>query len=59
MALKPISQVFMDEVVELVDKFRDQGVTYTDIIGCLEIMKFDIYSEMQVDEDEEDRVHLN
>lgn len=49
MATKPIAQSFVDEVSEVVDKYRESGVTLVETIGGLEIVKLDLYNEQTED----------
>jgi len=51
MAEKPLMQQFQDDVNEVVDKYRDQGITLGEIIGALEIVKLDVYGDEDAEEE--------
>ena len=53
MSLKPLSDLFMEDVERVVDKYRDEGVTYTEVIGVLEVIKIDLYKEARDIPDDE------
>ena len=42
---KPIIQQFQDDLVVVVDKYRDEGITIGEVIGCFELTKIDLWSE--------------
>lgn len=52
MGEKPIVQQFNDDLQAVVDKYRDQGITFAEALGAIEIVKLDLWSESQ-DESEE------
>lgn len=58
MASKPIIAYFTEEINKTVDKFRDEGVSYAEIIGVLEVIKFDLCLEL-TEEAEEDLLNGN
>ena len=45
MAGKPIVQQLQDDISEIIDRYRDQGLTYGEAIGALEMVKLDIWHE--------------
>lgn len=53
MATKPISQCLQDEVNSVIDKYRDEGITISETVGVLEIIKMDLYNEQAEDAAEE------
>jgi len=53
MANKPVVQHMIDELVSVVDKYRCEGISYCEVIGCLEIISRDIYIELTSDEEED------
>lgn len=44
--------VFMCRLKNVIDAARGSGVTFSEILGSLEIMKLDIYQEMLGDEED-------
>jgi len=50
MATKPIVQHFQDDLSAVVDKYRDQGLTLSEAIGAIELIKLDLWHT----EDEEE-----
>jgi hypothetical protein len=46
MSSKPISQQFQDELCEVIDRHRDQGITISEVIGCFELVKLDLWKEV-------------
>jgi len=51
--MKPIIQQFQDELRAAVDKYRDQGITFGEAIGAIEIIKLDLYNEQINDEEQQ------
>lgn len=52
MSVKPLSQSFTDDVDAVVDKYRDQGITVSEVVGALELVKIGIInSSIESDED--------
>ena len=49
---KPIIQQFQDELNAVVDRYRNEGITFGEAIGSLEIVKLDLHSELLEEEDE-------
>lgn len=47
---KPLLQQFSDDLQAVVDKYRDQGLTFGEVVGAIEIVKLDLYSEAHVDD---------
>jgi len=45
MSNKPIAQQLSDDIGAVIDKYREQGITVCEVIGCLELNKEDIISE--------------
>ena len=54
MALPSLATIFGRELDSLVDKYRDQGMTYGETIGALECAKALLLNEMLNDDDAED-----
>ena len=54
MALPSLATIFGRELDSLVDKYRDQGMTYGETIGALECTKAFLLNEMLNDDDAED-----
>ena len=50
MASKPVSQQFADDISDVIDKYREEGITISEIIGGLELNKMDIWNEQQEDD---------
>jgi len=50
--MKPLAQQFVDDISEVVDKYRNEGITISETIGGLEIVKLDLYNEIECDEEE-------
>jgi len=53
MSSKPIVQQFYDDVEKVIDKYRDQGITISEIVGSLELSKLDLYKEVNNSEEED------
>ncbi len=53
MAIKPIAQCLQDNINKVIDKYRDEGLTFSEAVGVLEIVKMDLYSEQAEDAAEE------
>lgn len=45
MSAEPIVSQFTGELQEVVNKFRDQGLTNAEAIGALEIVKLGVYDD--------------
>ncbi len=45
----PIMHQFQDELNAVLDKFRDQGLTYGEALGAIETFKLDLWMEQQDD----------
>ena len=43
--IKPLIQQFQDDLDEVVDKYREQGLTLGESIGAIEIVKLDLWRE--------------
>lgn len=43
--MKPIAQQFVDDISAIIDKYRDEGITISEAIGGLEIVKLDLWNE--------------
>lgn len=54
MALPSLATLFGKELDSLVDKYRDQGLTYGEVIGAMECAKGYLIHEMMNDNDEEE-----
>lgn len=52
---KPLIQCFADDLNILIDKYRDQGVTFGEAIGAMEIAKLDLWHESQHKDESEDK----
>ena len=53
MSGKPILQEMIDEITTVLDKYRGTyQINYAEVIGALEIISRDIYSELTEEEDE-------
>ena len=54
MSLKPLVDCFHDDIEAVVDKYRNEGITLSEVIGCLELIKMDIHRDnFQSDESPE------
>lgn len=51
---KPIGQHFSDEINAVVDKFRDQGITVGEVLGALEVLKWELIAEKLAPDADED-----
>jgi len=51
--MKPIIQQFQDDIEAVIDKYRDQGITFGEAIGAIEMVKISLWSEKIEDDDEE------
>lgn len=51
--MKPLVQCLQDDLEKVIDKYRDEGVTFCEVIGALEILKLDVWRECP-DENEKD-----
>lgn len=47
MSAEPIMHQFQNAVNEVIDKFRDQGLTFGEALGALETVKLDLWLEQQ------------
>jgi hypothetical protein len=52
MSSEPLQSIFARDLDNMVDKYRDQGLSYAEVIGTLEVYKIDLYHELSQDEDE-------
>lgn len=43
--VKPIAQQFKDDLQTVVDKYYDQGITLSEAIGAIELLKLDLWRE--------------
>jgi hypothetical protein len=50
--MKPIIQQFQDDICSVVDRYRDNGLTIWEAIGAIELIKLDLWSEHNEEEDE-------
>jgi len=50
MAEKPLQQQFSDEIREVLDKFKDSGLTNGEAIGVLDMHKFNLNFTIAMDE---------
>ncbi len=50
--MKPLAQQFQDEINEVINRYRDQGLTYGEAIGGMEVAKIDLWNEMNVSKEE-------
>ena len=48
---KPLIQHFADDLQAVVDKYRNQGLTIGEAIGAIEIVKLDLYEDLQEDDE--------
>ena len=55
MSSKPVVQCLQDDINELIDKYRDSGITLSETIGCIELIKHDIINNTT--EDEGDQIY--
>jgi len=42
---KPIAQQFQDDLNSLIDNYRDQGITLSETVGAIELVKLDLWKE--------------
>ncbi len=42
MASKPLVQMFTDDLIAVLEKYEDSGITLAESLGALELMKYDI-----------------
>jgi hypothetical protein len=45
MTSKPLVQHFQDDLNDVVDKYRDEGLTLSEAVGALELTKLDLHNE--------------
>jgi hypothetical protein len=43
--MKPLVQQFQDDLSSVIDNYRDQGLTLSESIGTLELIKLDLWNE--------------
>lgn len=43
--VKPIAQQFKDDLQAVVNKYYDQGITLSEAIGAIELLKLDLWRE--------------
>ena len=53
MASKPLVQHLCDDLNDVVDKYRSQGLTQADTIGAFEIVKLDLFFEFKEENDDD------
>ena len=52
--MKPLVQYLQDDLEKVIDKYRDEGLSLAELIGALEIVKLNAWSESsEIKEDEE------
>ena len=58
MASKPLIQCFLDELLDVVDKYEESGITNVEVIGAIELLKLEVYQDMYeaAKEDDEDEL---
>jgi len=55
MSSKPAVQQMIDEIVDVLDKYRStMSVSYAEVIGGLEIISRDVYRELSEVDDEDE-----
>jgi hypothetical protein len=47
-------QAFMDRLENLITVSRNSGITCSEVIGCLELVKLDVYQEILNQSEDED-----
>lgn len=52
MSSEPLIQIFSNKLNELIDTFRDQGITFGEAIGALEICKLQLWHESEHKDEE-------
>ena len=52
MSTRPIIQSFQDNLNIFIDGYREQGITLSEAIGALEIVKLDLWFEQKESFDE-------
>ena len=45
---KEMSESLVDDLNTVISKYIEQGVSYVELVGCLELVKLDIYMEHRV-----------
>lgn len=50
--MEPLINIFQKEIEGIVDKYKDEGLTYGEAIGVLEIVKLDLWEDLRPFEDE-------
>jgi len=55
LAVKPVAQSFADELMELVSKYKDSGLTNAECIGALAMYQFQIQYKIQKKGERNDR----
>ncbi len=53
MSAKPLAQCLVDDLENVLKKYRDQGVSYAETIGVIEILKNDVLFEMYSKKEED------
>lgn len=53
MSSKPLCQCFEEELNAVIDKYRDQGLTYGESFGVLESVKLNLWYEQIKNKEEE------
>lgn len=52
--MKPLLDYFQDELVAIIDKYREEGMTLAEVVGTLETVKLNLWSEQCEQENESD-----
>jgi hypothetical protein len=47
--MKPLAQQFQDDIALVIDRYRNEGLTFGEAIGVLEIVKLDLWSDQSED----------
>ena len=50
MSSAPIVELFVRDIDEVVDKYREQGITVAEVVGALELVKIGIVQEADADD---------
>lgn len=43
MSRKPICQQFQDDINEVIDRYKGEGLSFAEAVGVLEIVKLDLW----------------
>lgn len=49
---KPLVQQFSDDLHDVVDKYKDSGITLAETIGAIEMVKLDVFEIHKESDDE-------